>query len=418
MKIIYLYESRFAYDSDDERFGYNVFRSHGYDVEVWLLLPWLNKRINNFIPKYGSDFVKYIKSEEEFDDCLKAVRYQKVWFVCYPYHSYDRNSYVIRKKLFQYNKPFVNITESPGCDYNITKRLPIRLIDVLLKMFRRFILGNGYFLVRCFMGEISIKECKKQLQDNWYRLIGPYIYKSKYNFMTTELEYYFFPNIFEMYSSRNIMLHSGSYDEYLLANKNTKRLFNCKYVVFIDQGLLNRIDILNNIGNNVYIGDQNIYVNKLCRLFDLIEKKLGYKVIVAAHPKSDYNEGAFGKYKIVYGNTPNLIKYSEFVINQVSTALFLAMLYKKDFLDIYIDDMFLDKNNDFYRWYKVFNVMNCELLDISNDEQVNEFEKFIFKYNPKTYNYIKNAAIISDSSISNDKLFYECIYEFLDSCRI
>ena len=38
-------------------------------------------------------------------------------------------------------------------------------IDESLQMFSRGI-------------ELS-KECKKQLQDNWYRLIGPYIYKSK-----------------------------------------------------------------------------------------------------------------------------------------------------------------------------------------------------------------------------------------------
>ena len=43
---------------------------------------------------------------------------------------------------------------------------------------------------------------------------------------------------------------------------------------------------------------------------------------------------------MIFNKTPQLVKDAELVINQTSTAFGLAVLHKKDVLEVYTPDMF------------------------------------------------------------------------------
>ena len=77
------------------------------------------------------------------------------------------------------------------------------------------------------------------------------------------------------------------------------------------------------------------YYPSLCRFFDYVEKELGLKVIIAAHPKSNHADDRpeyFGKRQAIPNQILPLIKKSRFVMSHNSTALSFAVLEKKPIL--------------------------------------------------------------------------------------
>jgi len=75
----------------------------------------------------------------------------------------------------------------------------------------------------------------------------------------------------------------------------------------------------------------NDYYPNINKFFGQVEKLLGLRVVVAAHPRSNYSnqEKLFNNRTVIINQTANLIKYSTFVINHVSTATNFAVLYNK-----------------------------------------------------------------------------------------
>ena len=65
--------------------------------------------------------------------------------------------------------------------------------------------------------------------------------------------------------------------------------------------------------------------------FSKIEKKLNLKVIISAHPRSNYNNefNPFQGRKIIFGESINLVKKSYLVLTHASTANNFTVAYKK-----------------------------------------------------------------------------------------
>lgn len=69
----------------------------------------------------------------------------------------------------------------------------------------------------------------------------------------------------------------------------------------------------------------------LDRFFTKVEQQLGVRVVIAAHPRSQYelHPGCYGGRPIVRGQTLDLVRKSRFVMAQASTAVSFACLYRK-----------------------------------------------------------------------------------------
>lgn len=420
MKVIYIFEQRFPYETDKVSFGYEVFWRHGWEVEIWVLTEWLlhisEQDISKDIRLDTSGYVCFCRKEEDFIKCLQRVQGEEIFCICYPYHAYNKNSYYIRRLLNHYKISFANLTESPGFDQYLKKKVPVTWSGAVNKILRVMILGNGYYFVQWLLSGCRNTAWIDKIGDTFYRLIGPIRYKAEYNFITTELAWYFCPNIFEKWNKNNLLIHATSYSEYL-QTRDQKGLQIGKYVVFLDQGLINRDNVFLATGDDVPIRDKKAYVEDLCYLFEQVEAYYNCPVVIAAHPKASYKGNEFDGRKMFFGQTKQLVKDAKLVINQCSTAFFLCVLNKKDFLDIYTREMWETPSKQWKIYYEGFDLVGCKLLDISERERVKCFEKYVCHYHDDRFRQIIKAGIISEDSHCRDKVFYENVYDAINEWR-
>ncbi|CCQ75513.1 hypothetical protein [Magnetospira sp. QH-2] len=130
-------------------------------------------------------------------------------------------------------------------------------------------------------------------------------------------------------TTRTLWAHSTDYDLALSAGLDP---VSVDTAVFIDQYLPFHMDwTLVKDFNGI---DPDNYYGGLRILFGRIEQEFGLKVVVAAHPKSDYcgKEHLFGDRDITFGRTTEEIRRSKLVITSTSQAISSAIIYGKPVL--------------------------------------------------------------------------------------
>lgn len=99
------------------------------------------------------------------------------------------------------------------------------------------------------------------------------------------------------------------------------------YVVFIDQFYPLHPDFkCSYVGR---LGSAEVYQRELNEFFAKVERDLGYKVVIAAHPKATYDDKTFEGREIIKYKTSELVKYSEGVLMQTSLSISFAVIYDK-----------------------------------------------------------------------------------------
>ena len=100
-----------------------------------------------------------------------------------------------------------------------------------------------------------------------------------------------------------------------------------------------------------------------------MESQTGYEVIVAAHPKSNYTS-EFGKYKVFYNLTAELVANCEFVLLHNSASLNFALLAKKPLVFFYFN-LFINSKNYLFSIYCSMKVVSkyfgCQFINIDTD---------------------------------------------------
>jgi hypothetical protein len=109
--------------------------------------------------------------------------------------------------------------------------------------------------------------------------------------------------------------------------------------VFLDQYLPFHPDCLY-MGSNFPLSPDDYYP-KLCYFFDILEQKTKAEIVIAAHPKADYDHSPdyFCGRSIFKGDTLHLVRESSFVLAHSSTAIDFAVLYNKPLLFLTTDDL-------------------------------------------------------------------------------
>lgn len=99
--------------------------------------------------------------------------------------------------------------------------------------------------------------------------------------------------------------------------------------VFLDQFVPFHSDITQ-IKSNLRV-EPGSYYAALRGLFDRIERELGLRVVIAAHPRADYHRrpDLFGGREIVQGRSVELIAQSRLVLTHISTVTGLATVFDK-----------------------------------------------------------------------------------------
>lgn len=412
MKAIFVFERRHGYSFDKNVFGMEHFINKKIDVEVWSTVNWTFSDRHLSLPANvdNSGRTHYINNEYDMFAEIERVRGEQCFFLIYPYHAYTYKSYYIRKVIKENGYNFANITESPDCTMISNKNTICLLVKELYR-------STFELLTILFYPIIGKKRKKKnnfntRIRNFTSRFCGPMKYKSKFNFVTASLSYTQYPNLFEILSKRNCLIHSESYDEYRSC-RDMPRFKEDRYVVFIDQYIVAHSDFEKR-GIHTPVKDPNKYYDQLNGFFDIVEQDYNCDVVIAAHPKAEYTGKEFGNREIIYGNTNVLIKDAELVIFQYSTAIGICMMFQKDYINIY-SNMFFEGSTYFRNIYSnVKKNLKCRQFDISDSELIHIWKKYITKYNKNNFNVFIRKFIIDTKGIK-DKMFYEYISEVVYS---
>ena len=126
-----------------------------------------------------------------------------------------------------------------------------------------------------------------------------------------------------------IDVHAMDYDRYLLSISDSEENVDPEYVVFLDDGgPFHRDQYIFSIPFPCPV---ETYFSNLNSFFRKIEEKFNCSVVVASHPRVQYEnrENLFEGRKIVKGKTNILVKHSRFVISTCSTSVNFPVIYKK-----------------------------------------------------------------------------------------
>ena len=193
----------------------------------------------------------------------------------------------------------------------------------------------------------------------------------------------------ELVKAKKININAVDYDQFMIVKESGIRLFNAPYCVFLDEYLPHHPDfeIL-----KIPKLDANAYYDSLNTFFGKIEQELGIKVIIAAHPTSDYeNYKAYRRRLVLKYKTAELVKDSEFVMAHTSTSISLAVLFQKPLLFLYSNEIMKTYAHTRYPHILFFaSILNARAVNINNSKTIkdlpfhnydaDQYEKYKYKY--------------------------------------
>jgi hypothetical protein len=132
-------------------------------------------------------------------------------------------------------------------------------------------------------------------------------------------------------SPNSVEIRTHAYDYDIFQEMRGNDIAEKEQAVFIDQYLPFHHDHTEQGGISI---DADAYYRNLNALFDRIERTLGLRVVIAAHPRADYSrQEPLFEGRITYsGNTPRLVLESRLVIAHYSIATAFAVMAKKPLL--------------------------------------------------------------------------------------
>lgn len=138
------------------------------------------------------------------------------------------------------------------------------------------------------------------------------------------------------YALRVVPINLVDYDHYVEGKSDKGRLVKGRYVVFLDIYLPYQSDL--KITGLATLDPCSYYLS-LNRFFKLLELKYEIKVVIAAHPKSDYGIDTFQGRETFRGRTAELVRDADFVVSHHSTSNSYAVLNRKPIIFVYTEEM-------------------------------------------------------------------------------
>ena len=135
----------------------------------------------------------------------------------------------------------------------------------------------------------------------------------------------------------NVWAHTLDYDLYLeYVLRSSRFQVSTKYAVFLDEFFPLHPDFCVSESLKKPYGDYLQYYREMNKIFDIIEDKLGVPVVIAAHPKSSYENmpPMFADRQVIKGKTTDLVAGADYVLAHASTSVNFAVLFNKPILFI------------------------------------------------------------------------------------
>lgn len=205
---------------------------------------------------------------------------------------------------------------------------------------------------------------------------------------------FFFNSMFNRsYGEIDLKINSINHQKFLKAKSNSIPLIEGQYAVFLDEYLPFHPDFqfLNGQDNISAIS----YFKSMNNFFDMIETKLNLKVVIAAHPKSEYKEDAFHNRKMIKFETENLVRDSQLVIVHSSLSVDFAILNFKPIMFTYTNELkkVIYPNYFFIKYRSKLLTLNAINLDGHLKEEIFLPEVNVDAYNAYKYTYLTSPEL-------------------------
>jgi len=377
-QIVYLIQTPLS-ERDIERFGVQRFINHNVNVVVLDLTYYLDKYVfDNYVvdSNVTYSYVQQLRSYKEIKDFIATTSNDTVFISLIGESSIK--SLRVLKLLSLYKKKFGII---------FSGSLPT--IDAKQNIWRKLRL-------------LSLSNLKRLLGKALYMLFSP---KIDYSFVIASGKKSF-EIIEKKYRTATVIQgHAFDYDLYLENQHSSSS--DQEYILFLDEYFPFHPDYF--FLRKDYTALADGYNRKLTRYFDTLENMFGIEVIIAAHPRSKYEN--FPDYwkgrKCIRGNTLNLVQNAKLCLLHASTSINFVVLYNKPSVFITMDE--IKQTNIQMTLEAMAKSVNGILVDLDNEHSKDiDYSGQEFFYNDYKNNYIK----CEDSPDINN---WDLLYNFYET---
>lgn len=326
LKLLYLIK-RPLKKRDLDRFGINFMRGQGHGVTVLDMSEAVHPEIANERCEETENCgitVRAIKNWREFDLEQSAFAESDLVFFLIQSYGLSRTTYRPLRMLARTKTPYLIMAPVyfPGSSERTAMSQQVK------STFSRLRLMD------------PLNSIIARLPRRWMRLPA-----ARYKVLNGLKSCH--PNDLDGPETQEILTHTHDYD--ICMSKTTAGGRPKNQAVFLDQYMPYHPDAAA-IGIAGKL-DPEPYYRLLRRLFDRIENELGLKVVIAAHPRSDYENhpGVFGNRDIFQEKTFELIAESKLVLTHTSTAVSMAIVMHKPVMILATQDI-LKYNFYFKPW--------------------------------------------------------------------
>jgi len=381
---------------DYDRFGIELIRSKGYGAYVLDLTQLLNPQyLKNYTPHnlINDKHLSVIKSKNEL---LNFFKEKGGTIFVVDWMGADYSNLFIYRYLKKYGVTFASFCANalPLPKPAKEKPLFVKIMAKLTKMFSKdfFKKEMKILSIKLFRYVCEILQYIGQIKAPDYVLAGG-----------REMVYaYPLPNA----TTKIIYGHTLDYD-IILQEKIVPR--ENGYAVFIDEYVPYHPDFIISKHENI---DAEAYYGGLNRFFDWFEHQFKQEVVIAAHPRSRYDQKpqCYGARKIIKGKTAETIAGASCVLTHESTAISFAVCFKKPLFFLTCDEF----EKTFHGPGQELSAGKFGLKPINVDRPFDDL-KLDFTYNNDLYaRYFDDYIKTPDSP---QKLFWEIVVDELRAIK-
>lgn len=256
----------------------------------------------------------------------------------------------------------------------------------------------------------TLKEDMAKRKKDYMNVVLNAFFPPTFNFVATAVSYKEFPSIWSVKRQNNIMIHTLDYDVFLKIKGEHGQLVKGPYILFLDESYVAHYDY-QVLDVTPPFKRQDDYYVPMRKFFDYIEQIMGYRVVIAEHPRAHYcDRSIYGNREIIRGQTAILIRDAELVLCHISVAMDYIILFQKKFIVLYLDEIM-----QFYEWENyyipLFHYLKIKGLNISKSYNYKIIENVIADGASKLCKKYRHYFIKANGT--KESLFFEIVAEHI-----
>lgn len=318
---------------EEEKWAFDYLKSRGFAVLVMDLSLLLNDKISyiDLVPQQlEGDFIYKINSYQELEHQVGLLSDNSIFVDYLVAHS---NVSLKEERVFRvlkkYQAKYIFLSSGALPHPGYLKISLSHRIKILYSKIEK-VINNPFALINFLASKVILLLTR-------YSFIYP---KPTLIFGGESLTLKNFIAARGLDKKKIVPINSYDYDSVISYKRKMgdKQVVSEQICVFLDEAATHHSDF-SLFG--IEPAESKSYFLKMNRLFEYVEMNTDLKVVIAAHPRSNYESmpDVFGGREIIKGKTIELVSKSKLVLMHMSTALSYAVLFQKPVTFIKIPGM-------------------------------------------------------------------------------